>query len=327
MFFQMGRESVAGTEVNATAIWRGTGAADDASEYIWPDEDVGYLSRTDRQCVPKYLGKVTLDTDAISFEQILYPFDAGVKTVTAVADGGGGSGKIYTYIFPTTAANTIKTYTLEFGDEQQEEQMLYSFCESFSLRGQAGEPMACSSSWAGRQITPGTKTAGVALATVDEILISKGKLYIDAASGTIGSTQKSNTLLTLDFSAITGWVPVFTADGNLYFSFAKMSYGQEVVLKLTFEHDATSVAEKAAWRAGTPRQIRLLFQGAALTTPGSGYTYKTLILDMAGKWEKFDKLDEMNGNDVVTGTFRARYNVTADLFCEAIVVNELAAVV
>jgi len=93
---------------------------------------------------------------------------------------------------------------------------------------------------------------------------------------------------------------------------------------VTFEHDATSAAEKVAWRAGTTRQLRLRWLGTALTTAGSGYTYKTLIVDMAGKWEKFDKLAEQDGNDIVTGTFRARYNSTAALFCELVVVNELA---
>ncbi len=70
--------------------------------------------------------------------------------------------------------------------------------------------------------------------------------------------------------------------------------------------------------------MRLKINGSALTTAGSGYTYKTLIVDLAGKWETFDKIDEQDGNDIVTGTLRARYNSTAALFAEFVVVNELS---
>jgi hypothetical protein len=73
-------------------------------------------------------------------------------------------------------------------------------------------------------------------------------------------------------------------------------------LNVTFEHNATAVAEIAAWRAGTARQIRLQFDGS-----GSKYAR----FDMAGKWEKFDKIGEKDVNDNVTGTFVACYDTTA----------------
>jgi hypothetical protein len=45
---------------------------------------------------------------------------------------------------------------------------------------------------------------------------------------------------------------------------------------------------------------------------------------MVGKWEKFDKLGEQDGNDIVQGTFRARYNSTAAAMFRAVVQNGLA---
>jgi hypothetical protein len=201
--------------------------------------------------------------------------------------------------------------------------MEYGFVESFKLSGKGGEALMMSAEWKGRQIVVSSFTTAATLPTVEEILFSKGLLFIDTAGGTIGATTKSNTLLGMDLDAKTGIVPVFAADGQLYFSFTKTTE-PEVLLKVTFEHDATAQAEKIAWRAGTARQIRLKWSGSALTTAGTTYTYKTLIIDLAGKWEKFDKLGEQDGNDIVTGTFRARYNATAALFAEMIVVNELA---
>lgn len=178
--------------------------------------------------------------------------------------------------------------------------------------------------WLGRQVSKATFTASLDLDPVETILFSKTKLYIDAASGTIGTTLKSSTLLGAELSIKTGLVPVFTGDGNLYFTFTKC-VGPEVLLKVTFEHNASAVAEKDAWIAQTARVIRLITQGTALTTAGTAYTYKTLQIDLAGKWEKFEKIDEQDGNDIVTGTFRARYNDDAELFGQILVVNELSA--
>ena len=41
-------------------------------------------------------------------------------------------------------------------------------------------------------------------------------------------------------------------------------------------------------------------------------------------WEKFEKLGENNGNDVLEGDFRVAYDPTAAKYAEIIVVNELA---
>jgi hypothetical protein len=90
----------------------------------------------------------------------------------------------------------------------------------------------------------------------------------------------------------------------------------EIMLSITFEHDGTSVAEKAAWRAGTARSIKLLWEGS---------TGKSLDVRMVGKWDNFEALGEQDGNDIVTGNFRARYNSTAAGFFTAIVQNSLAA--
>jgi hypothetical protein len=310
--------------VVATAIWRGMGVLDDQRETVFPPEDVGLLSGVDRSYSPKLLAALTMEAVPATFEQLLHILEAGVKTATPATDTGG-SGKIYTYDFPTTAQNTIKTYTLEGGDNQQEEEAEYCFVEKFTLAGKGGEAVTMAADWKGRQVVPSTFTNSLVVPTVEEILFSKGKLYSDAVSGTAGTTQISNTLLDMSLEINTGWVPVFTAEGALYFSFAK-SVAPEIVLALTYEHDANAVAAKADWRAQTPRLLQLTFQGSALTTAGSAYTYKTLKLLLAGKWEKFDALGEQDGNDVVKGTFRARYDATAAKYCTITVVNELASV-
>jgi len=320
---QLGAETTAGTAVAADTLWRGLGVIEDQREVIFPDEDIGYLSGKARNYVPKYGAALSMDSVPATFEGLPIILSAGVKNVITGVTDTGGSGKVYTYTFPTTSANSITTWTIEGGDDQQAEEMEYSFVESFDIAGNGGEALTMSANWIGRQVSKCSFTASVTTpATVEEILFGKGKLYIDAASGTMGTTEKSATLLGMSLNVNTGWITKYAADGNLYWSWAQVTK-PEVLLNVTFEHNTTAVAEKDAWKAKTPRQLRLKFEGAALTTAGT-FTYKTLLIDLAGLWESFDAIGDMNGNDIVTGTFRAGYDATCAKFAEIKVVNETA---
>jgi hypothetical protein len=390
---QLGQETTAGTKVLATALWRGTGKLEDKREIVFPDENVGFLGRITRSYSPKVGAAMTLESPA-TFEQILYPLNAGIKAVTSGVADGAGTGKVYTFDLPTSTQNTIKTFSVEAGDNQAVEFGQYAFTNSIVLTGKPGEAMNLTSEWilrdadyvqassgsigfvstgsivfrsagwtdfaAGQSVNiagsyandgsktiasissgsmvlttaPVTETSGcsitiqqgftpsISLPAIEEIMFSKGKLYIDAIDGTIGSSLKSSTFLGMTLTINTGWLAKYTADGNLYYSFIK-SGPMEVTLDITFEHDDTGEAEKSYCRAQTARKLRLLWVGSALTTAAT-YTYKTLNIDLAGKWEKFSVLEEEDGNNVVTGTFRGAYDSTASLFGVITVVNQLA---
>lgn len=323
---QFGRETTAGTAVAATTRWRGIGTLQNNQVVVFPEEDVGILAGTDRTYIPEKAASITLDSVPATFEQFPHIEEAGIETDSPAADGAG-SGYIYQYDFPTTAANTSKTYTIEGGDNQQAEEMEYAFIKSFTLSGAGREAWMISSEWVGRQVTKTTFTAvgSAPIPTVEEMLFNKTKLYIDAADGTIGTTQVSATLINAEVTVTTGWKEVYTADGNLYFDFIKNT-APEVLLNVTFEHNASCITEKDAWIAETARMIQIKIEGSEFTTAGTAYTYKTQLINLAGKWESFDKIGEEDGNDIVTGTFRARYNSDADLAAQFITVNDLAAV-
>jgi hypothetical protein len=321
---QLGRETTAGTAVAASTRWRGQGALEDQRETVFAEEDVGLLIGTDRTYVPRLGGAISMTGDA-SFEQLPHIFEAGIATATPAADGAG-SGYVYTYPIPTTQGGTIKSYTIEGGDNEGAEEMEFCFVDNFTISGAAGEAFQVSAEWMGRQVTPTTFTAAAtaSIPTVEEMLVSKTKLYIDAATGTAGTTQVSNTLLNVNLSVDTGQQPVYTADGELYFSFVKQ-VAPEIVLTLTYEHNSSAVAEKVAYRAETARQIRLLCEGSDLTTAGD-YSAKTMIIDLVGKYESFGSLEDADGNDTVSCTFRGRYNSDADTAGQFIIVNELSAI-
>ena len=315
---QIGKETTQGTKVDADIVWRGTGAIQDNLEQVFPVEDIGILTGVDRSYIVRYEAGLTLNETEATFEHLPHLFEMGIKHVTPTTDAN--SAGVYTYTIPCattdmTPTTDLATYTVEGGDNAGEEEFGFGFARSIQLTGTAGQALMMSAELVGRQVEPGTFTAAVALATVEEILFSKGKLYIDNVGTFPATTQVSNQLLGMSLSINTGWIPVYTADGNLYFSFVKQVQ-PEVTLELTFEHDTTAIAEKAAWRAGTARIITLQFDGS---------TGKTLKLHLAGKWESFDVLGEQDGNDIVSGTFRARYNATVGQMFQAVVENSLAA--
>ena len=321
---QIGPEGTAGTAVAATSVQRvmSNGAKDDrVVEFI--NEHIGYLPQVNRTATPKLAASIAFDDSPLTFEQAMYPFSAGIQTIAASADGAG-SGKVWLYTFPTTAVNTIKTWTIEHGDNIQAREMEYSFCESFAISFNAGEVVNISSNWIGRQWSNTTFTAALTAPTVEEILTSKGKLYIDAATATIGTTQVTSTLLSGTLNVTTGWKPVWTADGNLYFSFAKNT-APGITLDLVYEHNTSSEAEYAAFVARTTRQIQLSFVGSALTSAGT-FTTKILSINLAGTYETWDAFGDQDGNNTVSCTFRAAYDSTAALFANIAVVNEVASI-
>lgn len=321
---QLGAESTPGTAVAATALWRGMGSLEDVREVVFVEEDVGLLPGTDRTYIPKLEGTLEMESTPATFEQLPYLFLAGVEDVSGVQDGTG-TDYIYTFDLATTAQNTIQTYTIETGDDQQAEEMEYCFVTELTLEGVAGEALMMGATWLGRQVSNTTFTGAIAIPSVDEILFSKGKIYIDAIGGTIGTTQVTNSLVGMSLSLTTGLAPVYTADGDLFFTFQKQ-VAPELTVEVTWEHDANAVTRKGDFRNETARLIRLEFEGPAVATPGTTYSNKTLILDMAAKIESISALEDADGNDQVTMTYRARYNVSDAFFAQFIVVNELSAI-
>lgn len=322
---QLGREVTPGTSVAATTVWRGVGTAEDLREVRPGTERVGLLPRTTRFTIPKLYAEIAFEDTEATFEQLLHIGEAGIKTIgTGVADGSG-SGKIYDYAFPTTAQPTTKFYSIRGGDDNQAELMEYAFVRDFELKGEAGAPVMVNANWGARQLADSTFTGAISIPTVEDILFQLGKIYIDDAGGVIGTTQKTNTWLDFSFKYKTGLTPVWTGDGNKYFSLVKAA-APEATLDFTFEFDATAVAERTKWRNETARLIQLKFEGSTFALPGTAYSKKTVKLNLAGYYTKWEKIGEKDGNDVIAAKFNGAYDSGLASMGSLIVVPTLATV-
>jgi len=313
---QYGFETTSGTAVPATHVLRMTGTPQDTRDTIMPDEHVGILPGLDRSYTPKTGGEFAVEGEA-TFEQLPVILNCAICEEVNTTDAGG---YVHTFAFATDTAKTIRTLTMEGGDNAGCESMDFCYVPEFTLSGNAGEAWMLTATFRGGEVTTDTFTpsSDVTTPAVEEILFSKTSLYIaSATTDALGTTDQlvSNTMLAASIRFETGWAGVDAADGGLDFSFVKQ-VAPEIVADLTFEHNTSSIAEKAAWRANTTRRIRLY-------TPGSDGS-RDLYIDLAGRWETFDAIGEQDGNDIVRGTFRARYNTTAALFCTVAVHNNNA---
>ena len=153
-------------------------------------------------------------------------------------------------------------------------------------------------------------TDSAALPNVEDILFSKAALSIGPDTGSFGDGAMTALMMGFDLEVETGIQARPAASGQLYFPRAAL-VNPSIVLNMTLEWNGDSSDEKQLWKDGghAGRLIRIKVEGSALVTAGA-YTYKTLIIDLAGQYEKFEKLGEDNGNDIVDVVFRGQYNTT-----------------
>lgn len=327
---QMNRESAIGTPGASWFNWRGLGLLDDQRVSVFPEEDIGIFGGTDRQYFPQLRGELNMPSQPATFEQLGHILDAGIARATP-ADDGAGSGKIRTYTMPIAAddavdADDLQTYHIKNGDNAAVDKTGGAFVKSFALEGARNEAWMLTVNWETQEVAKdGDGFVVATVPDVEEMMFNLSKIYIDDEDGAFGANQAEVVLTNATLNVETGWQALFTADGSLAYSNIKQRK-PEIMLNLTLEMTASvAAAERENWRASVPRLIRLVCEGSELTTEGTDYANKTLIVDAAAKWDKFDPLGDDDGDDIITGTLRCRYNAKSASFFEMVLVNEVAA--
>ena len=325
---QLGDEATPGSPVAADLIWRGVGAGPEILDDIqFVEEDTGRYGGNNRTVNLSAGAQIALAATPLTFEQFPLLCQMGIEAQqTGVADVNGGtpSGEIYTFDFPLTSANTIRPYTVEAGNNEECWDIEYCFCPEFTVTGGPGGAVTMAGLLRGRQATPGQSFASLTVSDVDEAVFNLSKLYLDAIGGTMGGTNVAGALLGFTINVRTGLIPVTTGDGQLYFYNVEQP-GWEITADVVFKHVAGADTEHANWLAQTARLLEIKLEGPALGTAGA-YSKKTVRFQLPGKWQVFTPLSDMDGVDIMTGTFRAAYDALAGVGSGAgpriVVVNE-----
>lgn len=321
---QLGPEATAGTAVAATEIWRGLTSGIEALDTIeFVEEDIANLGGANRTIRTSQRAQAEIVETPLTFEQFPWVCQAGIEAQQNGVADGAGSGKIYMFDFPLTTANTLKTLTIEAGNNQQAYEMEYGFVPEFSVSGEPDAAVMLSGMFKGRQKASTTFTGALSAIAVDDALFNMSSLYLDAVGGTMGATAVACTLMGYNIQIKTGLAELVAGNGSMLYCDVPQ-IGWEIQTDVVMRYGATVPTEEANWIAQTGRLLEIKMLGPALTTPGTAYTYKTVRFQFPGKWTKFAVLEDREGNDIVTGTFMAQYDPTAALGPKIIVVNERA---
>lgn len=325
---QLGKETTPGTAVVATTRWRGMGATLDDQRVVEEIEEMmGIIEGADRTVITQLLGGIELAETPATTEQLQYLLAMGLGgPVTGSADGAG-TDKVYTTTVPTTAKPTLVTYTIEGGDDFEVQRLEYAVAKKITIKGTMGQTARMSATLLGRQVQ--RFASGFTAATipaVSELPVQQGKLYLDAIGGTYGTTQVTNVIIAFQIDIEPVIQPVFTMDGNLYFAYP--SYiGHKITGTLTFLHDTAAGGASGAlsdFRAQTPKKLQIKLLGDAVTTGGTTYQNKQILINLPMKYLSPGPMTDNNGNDIYTFKLRSRYNTTSGEAGQVIVVNELA---
>lgn len=255
---QIGEESTKGAAVAATAALLGQLTMKSSPTIHQPAEERGQLAEFSRSVKVANLAELTYEGDA-TFEQILYLLHMGVLgNVTPSADG---TARTWTFTPTMAAATVFDSFTIEYGDDVEQWETEHCMASLVEFIFAMNEPVRMRGDIFGRKMTVCNFTTSLSPPTVESILSQRARIYIDNEDGTIGTTEKSSTLIAATYSINTGLTPKRYGDGSQDFSGYDENFkGAE--LKMTFAFNAGAEAERLKFDGATQRLIRILAEGS-----------------------------------------------------------------
>lgn len=244
--------------------------------------------------------------------------------VTGSADGGTPAAYTYTFT-PTITSDDLASITLELGDSGNPYQTSQVMVNSWTLRMDAdndAEP-----AWMldleliGRDWGTTTFTAALGDRTTEPILARGTKLYIDDGGGTIGSTQKTGSLISCSITGNNNLTYKAFAEDTTYVAANKVGRGEQTFdAQFTFEFDSDT--EFAKFRSTVPAQRLIRLEqsgGTAIHTT----VFPRMRLDMYGYWSSWSRGTRVN-NLTATFGFMGFYDATDTKTFSAAIVNALS---
>ena len=311
--WQVGTESTWGTPVTATAKLMGMQdsaylQSDNRSE-IYPDIrnslQPGYLDGLEQ-----IAGKGEFES-LLTFEDAPYWFDNACGQATPSGTGP------YTrdYGAPVATAPTPRILTCFHGNTQTGGgvyRLEGGLVNSINIEGATGKPTMISGDLIGQKVSVGT-FAALSDRTVEVVMGQPWLLYIDAAAGTIGSTQVATTGVAFELKVNMNRVLTWSMDSLEPDGYEEGVWDGELTLTLRMNATAkTEVDALVGQSAAVHKQIRLK------QTSGT----KVCQLDFAGTVKELPKTyDDEDGILTVEVTYAGRYNAALANFFKAQVVN------
>jgi hypothetical protein len=323
------KEAVPGTLVAPRFLWRGNGdMLEDMREVVQVEEQIGVFGGSDRTYISKLAGGLSLAETEMTFEQPMDLFYmAGLGTTsTAPYQGtvlGGGTFRsvLQEAVVPTQQTFPLASYTIEAGDNVESEVMPYALATSVSITGAGGEPLMISGELTGRYVditnAQGTFSAIGTIPSVETILASNGTVWMmDLPSGQGTGQVVAGNVLAFEMEVESRYTWKYPVDSGTIYPHVAVFTGIDISGQLTFEHQisgtqggAGSAGQKIKWRNEIPQMLQMRFAGGTILSGTAGYVNKVFEFVLPIKFESFDPLDDMDGNNIYVASWTSRYNV------------------
>jgi hypothetical protein len=326
-------EDTPGTAEAAVEMLHGTlGTFEDEYELHRPEEDRNSLAQyfEDAEFASEKMAATW--TGDLNFRQILWALLMSLRgniTPTQPDPTNEPNAYLWTIAPALTSANTpdqangIETFTIEAGDDTEAWEMAFSFGVNLEISGAPNEMCTFSLDIVGDKKTATSFTGGLSLPSVQRAPFNLAKFYIDAAGGTMGSTQKTGLLRGFTWTLATQLGAFYTADGSL--TYGALSEGKKhVALALTYRWNSDAATEEDAFFAQTTRLMRIQLNGQTELDSGqSNPPY--LNLDQAVRYEDWPSWGEDQGLSTFQVNAYSVYNATYAKLFEVALLNSLDA--
>jgi hypothetical protein len=324
-------ESTPGTPTSPRFLWRGpVEGINDTREVKHVEANIGIFGGPDDIYIPKLAAELEFASTEATFEQLpdLYLMNGWGTSGgnrAGSAQGASGSSVIFTLIAPTTTVPPTYSCTAEVGDSEiggntgWAEVIEYLNVDELKLDFKGGEAVMMSASAVGRQGTAtnalGTFSNAGTLVSVEEILAGLGSFWISPVGSGYGTgAVTAGNILAGNVTFKTAWTRKFPVDAGVLYFHTAVYTGMEITGELTLENQisgtygaAGSAGQIEKWRAQQPQLIRMSWPGATITE-GTTQLRKLLQIDLPIVWDSFDKLGDIDGNDIRVGKFTSKYN-------------------
>jgi hypothetical protein len=316
---QVGKESAKGTAVTTGKILTGIKGqiADDSELKIVQNTYQTGLMGGSNQGTPVFVsdvGSVSLDGD-FTAENGVYLLSAGwgsatITSTAAVLTAGWAFGA------PTTAINSPVTLTTQTGDNTEQLKGTYGLIQDWEIKGAVNDVWKYTGKMMLRSVTAASTGFDSATALAATPFVTNlTKVFVDPASGTVGTTQLSATVREFSIKPKSGFHLKQFQDGVLY----PTGDGQaqpEVGLDLILEYNGSAIALRNAWKTTLQKRVRILNGASATATPAA-------YADITGYFTKFDPIGDRDGNTIIAAHLDSAPAGTTSLDFTNFVVNNV----
>lgn len=325
-YFQLGKESTAGTAVAATRMMYPDGTGLWGLDRMRTRHDSANrgtrtnVTHSTQQGVTMRIPFSTAPDVGVSFDELIYPF---CQLKGGVTGSGAGADKTWTFTPSQTGANSQEAFTIEVGDDIQNYEAEYCQASDWTLSFGVDDLTQLQMNWFGRQSTKSTKSS----VTANNGVKIPGYLwtvkFATAQSGLAGASIVSNFLVGASLNVTTGLVPRKYNDGNAYFGQSVEAAPLRGTLTMQVESTAQAVSQfydKAA--SDTNDFIRLKATG-----PSLGSTNYSAQIDMCVSYDDPEIIGaESDGVNLYNITAQLMYDPTWANSIVGTIVNSLATI-